>query len=179
MEKLYRAPREASHIEFAHKNVNFTFLSRPPTPPTPLGNVKIFISIFGKDTAFSRFWYLSYAIPLPLAAIKIISKHKVVHKISCLTPDYYINNINFVKKLKKLTDEFKARVILYPFPRCFQKVQTFLTKVSSHDASHRNITAANPSPPPPPQTYNWRFLWAIDMWGFHNGPRPLFVSGNF
>ena len=34
----------------------------------------------------------------------------------------------FGEKLKELTNEFKAKDILNPFPRCFQKVQIFFGK---------------------------------------------------
>ena len=69
--------REASHIDFAD------FLENSP------GNVKNYLLIFLAKTPLSHvFQYLSCAIPLSLAAIKIESKS--VHK-------YYLNNTDFVK----------------------------------------------------------------------------------
>ena len=102
---LIKTIREASH-QLCPQETSILRFSRDPPPPW---NVKSLATI-----AFSRFWYLSYSIPLPLAAIKIVSKHKVVctkfHFWSQTT--YYINYI-FCEKQKELADEFKTKGILY------------------------------------------------------------------
>ena len=117
---------------------------------TPLETPKIFIDIFGKDTAFSHFRYLSCAIPLPLVAIKIVNKHKVVCAQNLMSyPILLYKQYKFCEEQKGLTDEFKAKYILYLFPRCFQKVQTILTKMSNFPTTcHRETSQPQPLPPP-------------------------------
>ena len=95
--------REASHTISPIRNVNLTFLSIPT-----LGNVKNIFDIFAKDTAFS-------AIPLPLASIK---------KVVCaqnLIPDAGLTKTEGIE----LTDELKAKVILYPFQDVSKKSKLF------------------------------------------------------
>ena len=49
------------------------------------------------------------------------SKHKVVCAQNFISdPRLPYKQNKFCEKQKELTDEVKAKVILYPFPRCFQ-----------------------------------------------------------
>ena len=59
-------------------------------------------------------------------------------------PRLQYKQYKFCEKQKELTDDFKAKVTLYTFPRCFQNVQIFYQ--FSH-VSQRNVTAANPPLP--------------------------------
>ena len=104
-------------------------------------------------------------MPLPLTAIKIVSKHKVVCVKNLMSdPRLLYQQYNVFGKQKELTDEFEAEVIqFYPFPRCFQKVQNLLTKISNFPTPcHRNVPPPPPPPPPPNAefTQNLRLLWA-------------------
>ena len=50
----------------------------------------------------------------------------------------------FCERQKEPTDEFKAKDILYPFPRCFQNVQKIF---KLYRIFPRRVTAAYPPPP--------------------------------
>ena len=154
-----------TYIDFAHKKRQFyVSLETAPssTPPWKRQNIYRY---FCKDTAFSRFWYLNCAIPLPLAAIKIISKHKVVYALNLVSdPRLLYKRYNFCDKQKELTDEFKAKIILYPFPRCFQRVQSFLTKMSNFPTTCHKETSQPPTPPSPNVQLTFlQFLWAKSL----------------
>ena len=108
--------REVSHIKFDHKKHQLKVSFETPLIPSPPGREtsKIFIDIFGKDTAFSRFRYLSCVIPLSLAAIKIVSKHKVVCAQNLMSdPRLLYKQYKFCEKYKELTDKFKANLKLF------------------------------------------------------------------
>ena len=64
----------------------------------------------------------------------VLSKHKVhvvcAQNLMC-DPRLLYKQYKICEKQEKLTDEFKAKVIFYPFPRYFQKVHNFLTTISN------------------------------------------------
>ena len=92
------------------------------------------------------------------------SKHKVQNLMS--DPRLLYKQHKFCEKQKELTDEFKAKVILYPFPRCFQNYLTKITNSPTCDMQ-RNVTASYP-PPPTPNVQLTFLVGKIDMWGFPN-----------
>ena len=111
-------PKEASHINFAHKKRHF-YVSletrHPPPPPPPphlpstLRKVKNIYRYF-----WQRYRFLTFLIPewLHLAAIKIVSKHEVVSAQHLMSdPRLPYKQSKFCEKQKELTDEFKAKVI--------------------------------------------------------------------
>ena len=77
------------------------------------------------------------------------SKHKVVCVQNLMSdPRLPYKQYTFCEKQKELTIESIAKVILYPFQGCFQKVQKLLTEISNFShVSQRNVTAAIPPPP--------------------------------
>ena len=60
----------------------------------------------------------------------------------------------FCEKQKELTDEFKVKVILYSFQRCFQKVQNYLKIKQKYRIFPCVTEKCHSCQPPPPQTYN-------------------------
>ena len=116
--------REATPISIlSTRNINFTFLSRTPPPETS----KHIIDVFSKDTALSLL-YLSCAIPLPLAAINIVTKHKVCAQNLVSDARLLYKQYKFCEKQKELTDEFKAKVIYIAFHDVSKKFNFFKQK---------------------------------------------------
>ena len=112
-------------------------------PRHPLGKVK--------NTAFSRFLYMSCAIPLPLAAIKIVSRHKVVCAQNLMFDSRLLTKqYKFCEKQKELTDEFKGRSYFISLSEMFPKSPKVLTKISNFPTRyHRESRHRHRNPPPP------------------------------
>ena len=121
------------------------------------------------------FWPMDY-IALHLASCRMTSQLPITPRALVRDPDKQIDSwltdeLVRANRILLKTDEFKAKVFLYPFPRCFQKLQILLTILKKlffplRDLSQRNVTAANPkfqplpspSPPPPPQPNSKRTI---------------------
>ena len=116
-------PQETSILHFSR--------DPPPThPPTHLGNVKNIYRYFWQRYRFLMFLIseLRYT-----AAIKIVStKHKVVCAQNLVSDTILLyKQYKFCEKQKELTDKCQTKVILYPFPRCFQdKCRIFPRRVT-------------------------------------------------
>ena len=88
-----------------------------------------------------------------------------MHKISCLIPDYYINNINFVKNRRNWPMNLSKSYFIF-LSKMFPKSSKLFNKniEFSHDVSQRNVTAAK-IPPPPDVKFTF-LVGKIDMRGF-------------
>ena len=143
----------SSHIDFAHNYEMSIVHFSQNLPPPPLETSKIFIR------AFSRFWYPSYAILLPLAAIKIVSKHKVVCAQNVMSdPRLLYKQYRFCENRRNCPMNLRQKSFYIPFQDVFKKSKMFLAKISDFPTTCTRETSQPPNPHP--QTYNCHFLWA-------------------
>ena len=148
---------------------SFTYRFWPPVAHLPRKRQKYFIAVLGKDTAFSRFWYLSCAISLPLAAIKIVRKHKVVCTQNLLSdPRLLYKQYKFCENRRNWPINLRQKLFYISFQDVSKKSKIFNKNIEfSHDLSKRTVTAAKPPPHPPTAKRTVTFLVSkVDMWGF-------------
>ena len=132
------------------RNVNLYVSLVTPTPPHshPLGNVKNIYRYFWHRYASLTFLISELRCTAAFNCyIKIFSKHKAEFAQNLMSnPRLLYKQYIFCEKQKGLTDEFKAKVILYPFQDVPKKFNKFLTKISNFTTTcHKE---ASPAPPP-------------------------------
>ena len=115
-----------------------------------------------------------------IAAIKIVStKHNVVCTQNLVSDTILLyKQYKFCEKQKELTDKCQTKVILYPFPRCFQdKYRIFPRRVT--DKRHSRQPSPLPPPPPPLNVQLTFLVGKIDMCGFAKGNVELMKKTYF